>query len=93
MSSTSFDQMSKDKRYAAKNEVPDEVLAHVGSEEIFSPGFSIKGQALNGRASYLVRGYRYHRPDPWVGGRAVCHRRDAGGVRMTRSIRRFRSSR
>ena len=47
--------MQKDKRYAPANEVPAEVLAAMGSSEVFSPGFSIKGQALEGRASYLVR--------------------------------------
>lgn len=54
MSSTSFDKMEKDKRYTPANEVPEEVLSTMGSDEIFSPGFSIKGQALAGRASYLV---------------------------------------
>lgn len=54
-SSTTFDKMKKDKRYAPANEVPDEIISTMGSEEIFSPGFSIKGQALAGRASYLVR--------------------------------------
>lgn len=54
-SSTSFDRMQQDKRYAPANEVPDEVLSAMGSDEIFSPGFSIRGQALDGRASYLVR--------------------------------------
>lgn len=54
-SSTTFDKMQKDKRYAPANEVPAEVLAAMGSSEVFSPGFSIKGQALEGRASYLVR--------------------------------------
>lgn len=52
-SSTSFDRMQQDKRYAPANEVPDEVLSAMGSDEIFSPGFSIRGQALDGRASYL----------------------------------------
>lgn len=55
VSSTSFDKMKKDKRYTPANQVPEEVLAAMGSDEIFSPGFSIKGQALSGRASYLVR--------------------------------------
>lgn len=55
VSSTSFDKMKKDKRYTPANEVPEEVLKAMGSDEIFSPGFSIKGQALAGRASYLVR--------------------------------------
>lgn len=54
MSSTSFDKMKEDKRYTPANEVPEEVLSAMGSDEIFSPGFSIKGQALVGRASYLV---------------------------------------
>ncbi|CAN0338248.1 unnamed protein product [Ascophyllum nodosum] len=45
--------MQKDKRYTPANEVPEEVLANVGSDEVFSPGFSIKGQAMVGRASYL----------------------------------------
>lgn len=54
VSSTSFDKMKQDKRYTPANKVPDEVLSAMGSDEIFSPGFSIKGQALAGRASYLV---------------------------------------
>ncbi|CAN0495998.1 unnamed protein product, partial [Ectocarpus sp. 12 AP-2014] len=53
VSSTSFDKMKQDKRYTPANKVPDEVLSAMGSDEIFSPGFSIKGQALAGRASYL----------------------------------------
>lgn len=46
--------MEKDKRYTPANQVPDEVLANMGSDKVFSPGFSIKGQAFHGRASYLV---------------------------------------
>ncbi|CAM9627924.1 unnamed protein product [Discosporangium mesarthrocarpum] len=45
--------MAKDERYAATSEVPEEVKGNMASDEIFSPGFSIKGQAMTGRASYL----------------------------------------
>lgn len=60
VSSTSFDKMQQDKRYAPANEVPEEVISTMGSDEVFSPGFSIKGQALKGRASYLVSAFPTH---------------------------------
>lgn len=49
----SFEKMSKDKRYQKVGEVPESVLANMGSDVIHSPGFSIKGQALMGRPAYL----------------------------------------
>lgn len=47
------EQMTKDKRYKPKNEIPTNVTESIGSAEIHSPGFSIKGEARHGRASYL----------------------------------------
>ncbi|CAM9656960.1 unnamed protein product [Chrysoparadoxa australica] len=52
-SSTSYEKMAEDKRYKPETEVPDHVLKQMKSSEVFSPGFSIQGQALEGRASYL----------------------------------------
>lgn len=49
----SYDQMQKDKRYQAAGEVPETVLQSMKSDEIHSPGFSIKGMALEGRPAYL----------------------------------------
>lgn len=49
----SHEAMEKDKRYKSSAEIPDNVLASYGSEEVFSPGFSIKGQARAGRPIYL----------------------------------------
>ena len=51
--STSYDKMEKDKRYRPVNEVPDTVTSSIGSGEIHSPGFSIKGEAREGRPAYL----------------------------------------
>ena len=48
-----------DKRYAAENPVPEAVLAGMADDKDHSPGFSIKGKALEGRPAYLdfqVRG-------------------------------------
>ncbi|KAG9402982.1 cysteine desulfurase [Aphanomyces cochlioides] len=44
---------AEDKRYKPVNEVPEAVLKNAHSEEVFSPGFSIKGQHAPGRAAYL----------------------------------------
>jgi cysteine desulfurase len=43
-----------DKRYRPVNEVPENVLANVGSDKIFSPGFSVRGEPqLQGKPAYL----------------------------------------
>ncbi|DAZ99154.1 TPA: hypothetical protein N0F65_010238 [Lagenidium giganteum] len=45
---------ANDKRYTPVNPVPENVLANVGSEEIFSPGFAVKADAkLQGKPAYL----------------------------------------
>jgi cysteine desulfurase len=45
--------MKKDKRYTPVSEVPSSLTDDSMSEVIHSPGFSIKGQALEGRPAYL----------------------------------------
>ncbi|OQR94362.1 cysteine desulfurase 1, mitochondrial precursor [Achlya hypogyna] len=45
--------VTEDKRYKPVNEVPESVKANAHSDEVFSPGFSIKGQSSTGRAAYL----------------------------------------
>lgn len=52
-STTGFDKMAKDKRYASESPIPETVLKSMQSDAIHSPGFSIKGQALSGRPAYL----------------------------------------
>ncbi len=42
-----------DARYQATSEMPEQVLKNMHSEEVFSPGFSIKGEAKSGRPAYL----------------------------------------
>jgi len=42
-----------DKRYKSEAKVPETVLAHAGSDAVFSPGFSIKGSSIEGRPAYL----------------------------------------
>lgn len=42
-----------DKRYKPVNEVPQAVLESMKKEGPHSPGFSIKGEAREGRAAYL----------------------------------------
>jgi cysteine desulfurase len=42
-----------DKRYKAVNEMPEQLNATLHSADAHSPGFSIKGQARQGRAAYL----------------------------------------
>jgi len=44
---------STDQRYQPVNEVPESVLESMNSAKIHSPGFSIKGEALQGRPAYL----------------------------------------
>lgn len=48
----SIDKMATDKRYQG-TEVPENVLESMNSDEVHSPGFSIKGMALEGRPAYL----------------------------------------
>jgi len=44
---------ASDKRYKSAGEVPQHVLESMHSEKVHSPGFSIKGEARQGRPSYL----------------------------------------
>lgn len=43
----------EDPRYSSSATVPDEVLKNMNTDQIHSPGFSIKGEALEGRPAYL----------------------------------------
>jgi cysteine desulfurase len=59
-SSSSMDKSSSadhkpvtDKRYEAVNTVPEQILRSMQSDEIHSPGFSIRGESLAGRPAYL----------------------------------------
>ena len=52
-SSTTSDEMLFDKRYQSVNEVPTALTDDNMSKVIHSPGFSIKGEALEGRPAYL----------------------------------------
>jgi cysteine desulfurase len=51
----SHEQMQKDPRYAPANPVPESVLESMRQSDrvVYSPGFSIKGEALSGRPAYL----------------------------------------
>ncbi len=51
--STTMDQMKSDKRYAPVSDVPSSLTDDSMSDVIHSPGFSIKGQAKEGRPAYL----------------------------------------
>jgi len=51
--STTEEKMQSDKRYKAVNEVPQHVLDAMHKEVVYSPGFSIKGEAAQGRPAYL----------------------------------------
>ena len=51
--STTFEKMKADKRYKAEGEVPAAVQQSMGSDAVYSPGFSIKGEAKQGRPAYL----------------------------------------
>jgi len=51
--STPIEAMAADARYKATAEVPVSVLSAMHKDEAHSPGFSIKGAALNGRPAYL----------------------------------------
>lgn len=50
---TNEDKMKNDKRYIPVNEVPAQVLQNMHSDVAHSPGFSIKGEAVDGRPAYL----------------------------------------
>ena len=50
-SSTPHSKMETDLRYKPINSVPQSLLEH--SDKIYSPGFSIKGEARVGRPAYL----------------------------------------
>jgi cysteine desulfurase len=45
--------MEADARYKATSEVPSSVLSSMHKDEAHTPGFSIKGDALEGRPAYL----------------------------------------
>lgn len=47
------EKMAKDKRYRSQAEVPQAVLESMHKDTVHSPGFSIKGEAREGRAAYL----------------------------------------
>lgn len=51
--STPVEKMATDARYAATGDVPANVLETMHSDEAHSPGFSIKGAAIDGRPLYL----------------------------------------
>ncbi len=42
-----------DKRYKAESPVPESVLAGMQADVVHSPGFSIKGEKIEGRPAYL----------------------------------------
>jgi len=46
-------ERGREKFYSPKNEVPQHIIERMGKNEAFSPGFSIKGEAQQGRALYL----------------------------------------
>ncbi len=48
-----FSTLVEDKRYKPVNSVPENVIKNAHSDQVFSPGFSIKGQSQQGRAVYL----------------------------------------
>ena len=52
-STTTFEKMQGDKRYKAVSEVPENVLENMFSNVVYSPGFSIKGESIEGRPAYL----------------------------------------
>ena len=52
-STFSPEKMATDKRYQPESNVPEHVLKNVNSDEVHSPGFSIRGKALEGRPAYL----------------------------------------
>lgn len=44
---------SADKRYKRVGDIPDTVLSSMEEDKVFSPGFSIKGERVEGRPAYL----------------------------------------
>jgi cysteine desulfurase len=52
-STMTFEKMSTDKRYQVVSDVPQEVMDNMFADTIYSPGFSIKGESIEGRAAYL----------------------------------------
>ena len=44
---------SADKRYKRVGDIPDTVLSSMEEDKVFSPGFSIKGESVEGRPAYL----------------------------------------
>ena len=52
-STMTFEKMQGDKRYKAVSEVPENVLENMFSNVVYSPGFSIKGESIEGRPAYL----------------------------------------
>lgn len=53
VASTTMDQMKSDKRYTPVSEIPSSLIDETLSNVVHSPGFSIKGQAKEGRPAYL----------------------------------------
>eukprot|EP00624_Nannochloropsis_granulata_P006557 evm.model.NODE_4935_length_22065_cov_15.706367.7 len=49
----SHEKMARDKRYKPQSEIPKQVLESMHTNEVHSPGFSIRGEAREGRAAYL----------------------------------------
>ena len=45
--------VAADPRYSPANEIPSHLSDSLHSDTVFSPGFSIRGQFLEGRAAYL----------------------------------------
>jgi len=50
---SSKDIRADDARYKAEGGMPEHVLKDMHSDAVFSPGFSIKGEAKDGRPAYL----------------------------------------
>lgn len=47
------DKYETDARYQPANAIPESLKSSIGNKEAYSPGFSIKGEALEGRPAYL----------------------------------------
>lgn len=50
---TTPEKMMNDKRYQPSNEIPQHLIESYNQKVVHSPGFSIKGEALQGRPAYL----------------------------------------
>ena len=50
---TTIEKMKSDKRYQTQSPVPEHLLTSMNSDKAHSPGFSIKGAAMEGRPAYL----------------------------------------